>query len=118
MEDLKIDSFYKMSDTWINNVRTWMAIADRYPTTSLVLRYEDLIDDTFEHLKKLSIMFDRKDEQIKATIEFSQKHTNDGGKFFWKKKSGNYEDYLDKKMIERFNDRYAGVLGEFGYGLA
>lgn len=114
MEDLKIDGFYKMSNTWLNHVNTWIDIAENHPM-SIVVKYEDLLDNTFESLKKLCDFFDKTEHQIKESVEFSQKHTNDGGKFFWKKKSRNYEEYLDQKLITRFNSKYADILGKLGY---
>ncbi|MDT9294859.1 MAG: tetratricopeptide repeat protein [Arthrospira platensis PCC 7345] len=114
MQDLKIDNYYKMSNTWLNHVHTWLALAEHHPM-SLVVKYEDLLDNTFEHLKKLSDLFDKTDNEIKEAIEFSHEHTNDGGKFFWKKKSRNYENYLEPKLIDKFNSKYADVLSKLGY---
>ncbi|MDT9276960.1 MAG: tetratricopeptide repeat protein [Limnospira sp. PMC 737.11] len=114
MQNLQIDNFYQMSNTWLNHVNTWLELSENHQM-SLVVKYEDLLDNTFEHLKKLSDLFEKTDKEIQKAIEFSQKHTNDGGKFFWKKKSRNYQDYLDKKLIARFNSKYATVLSKLGY---
>jgi hypothetical protein len=113
-EELKIESYYKMSNTWFNNVNTWLNIAED-SNMSIVMKYEDMLEDPIKEIGKLKPFFHITDEQVKKAVEFSQKYTNDGGKFFWKKKSQNYKEYLDRESIEMFNAKYGKLLNKIGY---
>jgi hypothetical protein len=113
---LKILPWHGFAGTYQENVSYWLNLGKQniYPI-SLVFKYEDLFADTFSQLSRLKEQFIIENDQIRRAITLSQNYTNDGGKFYWKKKSGNYKEYLDEETIIRFNEKHQVFLEQLGY---
>ena len=113
--NLQINIWQKMSNNWINHVTHWLNISKTLENT-IVIKYEDLLNNTFEEVTKFKTVFDIEDTEIIEAINYSQQKTNDGKSFFWKKQSRNYENYIEQEKIILFKNKYSDILKNFGYG--
>lgn len=114
---------------WINNV---------YDADIMVLKYEDLLNDTFNQINRVLgfIKIERPDELIKKVIEgnsFSNMQKKEAkygfdndisrtiwkpnGKFFRKGKIGGYEEELNIEQIRRIEKITKNEMDLFGYKL-
>ena len=80
-----------------------------------VLRYEDLSADFEKEVLRIAHFLGLEDIDTQAVFAAAEARTRQDGRFFWKRKVGNYRAFLDQDQIERFETRYASELRELGY---
>lgn len=82
----------------------------------LVLRYEDLSCDFGREVLRIADFLDLDGIDPDSVFAAAEARTRQDGRFFWKRKVGNYRTYLTGAQIQRFETRYAAELQELGYG--
>lgn len=80
-----------------------------------IIRYEDLKQDFASHVTQMFEFLGIDAGNMEAVNRRTEALTKTDGKFFWKRKSNNYRDYLTDEQINRFNMVYAKELNEMGY---
>lgn len=80
-----------------------------------ILRYEDLSENFEEEVKKICDFLEFDDIDFSAVFESADSRTKQNGKFFWKRKTGTYKEYLNADQIQRFEAEYNKELTELGY---
>lgn len=114
--------------TWSNHVKSW---TEQKEIPVLVVRYEDMIDNTFKEFKKIVdfIGIETNDKKIEKAINFSsfselQKQEEQFGfnekapkseKFFRKGKVGSWKEELTKEQVEKIIENHQIVMKKFGY---
>ncbi|MGF1496912.1 MAG: sulfotransferase domain-containing protein [Elainellaceae cyanobacterium] len=113
-KNLAIKNYVPMSNSWIENVSTWVNMTDEYKFT-IIFRYEDLLENTLREVQRFKDIFPVSDEQIQEALDFADQNTNDGGNFFWKRRAGNYKDYFSENSRRKFYAMHHEVLDKLGY---
>jgi len=126
-----LDSF----GDWGTNVRSWLNNKEEVEYGFLFLKYEDLMDDTFNEIKKAVdfLNLDRSDEVIEDAIEWSSfenmkelekkqrdkvdlfKNTRKDIDFVRKAKVKGWEGILSDKQKQRISVKFGGLLSELDY---
>jgi len=114
--------------TWSEHVKSWTIQTE---TPVLVLRYEDMLEDTYGSFKKaikfLDLKFD--ENKINRAIEFSsfnelkKQEKEEGFKekpiktksFFKTGKAGNWKNKLTEEQIEKIINNNKAVMKEYNY---
>jgi len=111
------NAFTKMcGGTWLDHVNKWFDCHRKNSSNlSALIKYEDMIDDTFSTLKPVAELLGKSDSNLHNAIEIASKRTKKDGNFFWKQTYGNYQDYLQEKDIKSFTTKYKNVLEQLGY---
>lgn len=81
-----------------------------------VIRYEDMIQDTAGVLEDI-VNFLNLETIFSAgeVVKHVENQSEDGGKFYWSKISGNYRKYLTEAQIGRFREVYKPYMDKFFY---
>jgi hypothetical protein len=114
--------------TWSGHVKSWV---DDSGLPVMVLRYEDMIANTYTHFEKavkyLGLKYSRAQiEKALKNSDFRQvkKMEEEEGfaekplkmkSFFREGKSGSYRDTLDEKLITKIETMHGEVMKRFGY---
>lgn len=80
-----------------------------------IIRYEDLKDDFIGTVGPMVEFLGLKDIDLGKVYKGADSRTQQNGKFFWKRAKKNYEKYLTKEQIARFETKYAAELKSLGY---
>lgn len=116
--DLSIgnNSFRSMCEAnWLDHVNTWINLHKTGKYLSAVIKYEDMVEDTFESLKPVARLLRKNESDLKDAIENAARETQKDGRFFWKQKLANYQDYFSEEDIEKFIEKYKHPLRLLGY---
>ena len=117
---------------WAEHVATW---TNDYPEDSIVLRYEDMLDDAAAQLRKVIEFIgwpcdnQRVDRAVEASsferlqdIEKRQggkfkylKNTDQSKRFFRAGRSGQWREYFSDQMHQRFIEQNQAIMSQFGY---
>jgi hypothetical protein len=102
---------------WLDHTMSWRnKLSSKGDTNiSTSIRYEGMLENTFEYLLPLAHLLGKDDKDLELAIKLASQTTRLNGKFFWKQKYGNYFDYLNRNQIEKFNLKYKDILRELGY---
>ncbi len=104
--------------SWLEHARSWIDASTTVP--SVVLRYEDLIQDKV-NFRRLSKLFRFSEELILQAVSDVQQRSlrskSDGGAriFLNKMTSYYYTDYFSEPLIRAFLDRFGDELTALGY---
>jgi hypothetical protein len=114
---------------WHTHIRMWLE--NPYKAEILFVRYEDLLENTFEEVKKIADFagLTRTDEQIMRVIEGTKfdnmqkkekEHGMDGfkpkkGGFFRQGKAGSYKKEMPENLQEEFMRQSRAEMSHFGY---
>lgn len=79
------------------------------------IKYEDLKSDFENQATQIFNFLDFDPGSLQDVEVRTEGLTKKDGKFFWKRKSGNYLDFLTKEQIKRFNRVYKTELELMGY---
>ncbi len=109
-----LDPYFWDAGNWIENVSYWLKRADESKNV-IVIRYEDMVSDIVTALKPITEALGVDEEKITSAFKLADSRTNDGGKFFWKKSSGTYRRYLNKRSIEKFKIFHSDIIETLGY---
>jgi hypothetical protein len=105
-------------------IRSWHK--NRDSENSLVVRYEDLLDDTTENLYKVTRLFDLPDDRdmIQSIVEAHQFKNVSGGRirgededgsFFRKGISGDWKNHFTPELKRLYKEKAGQALIDFGY---
>lgn len=81
----------------------------------LILRYEDLYDDFDAEVRRICDFLELENVNVQRAFRVADRRTQRNGKFFWKRKKGNFRDYLTEDQISRFGRAHAGDMAALGY---
>jgi len=107
---------------WVNWMNTW--IVERDKKESLLVKYEDLLQNTFGLFKNIIKHFDIQisDKRIKKIIrlnKFSRLKNKENLSrrkgFFRKGKTGDWKNYFDDEIKEKFKNNTGEILIKLGY---
>ena len=125
IKDLTIgnNAFTEMcGGNWLNHVNKWVHFHKTNKYLSAVIRYEDMVENPFLAFKPLSSLLGIDDMSLQNAINSSSRKILESRnanrynkKFFWKMKSENYLNYIDKKDVKNFNNKYKEFLNSIGY---
>jgi len=120
--------------TWKGNVDSWISNNYQIKNGFLLVKYEELKDDTFKCVKDILsfINVNRKDEEINNAIEWCSFNNmkkmekrqqdvklfsnSDNKKDFMRSgKSGDWKEIFNETQIEKINIKYSRTLIELGY---
>ena len=93
---------------WCDHVDFWMPL---YRPNTLLLRYEDILNDLDKTLLRLSNFLGR--EILSNVLPSRDEIASNDGK--WVRKKTNWRDFLTGKDLSRFNEINAKHLEMFGY---
>lgn len=80
-----------------------------------ILRYEDLSENFEEEVKSICNFLEFKDIDFASVFKSADNRTKQNGKFFWKRKTGTYKEFLTEDQIARFETAHAAELTTLGY---
>lgn len=81
----------------------------------MILRYEDLSSDFGREVRRIAAFLGLDGVDPRAVFAAAEARTRQDGRFFWKRKVGNYRDYLTPAQIDRFEDHYSAEMRALGY---
>lgn len=81
----------------------------------LFIKYEDLKTEFDKNVAAIADFLEMENVDIAEVKAYSEEMTKPNGKFFWKRKSGTYRDYLSAEQINKFLDKYSAELRDMGY---
>ncbi|WP_373503572.1 sulfotransferase domain-containing protein [Aestuariivirga sp.] len=111
--------------TWLNlqsggystYLNGWRRIGEAVPYYEIC--YEDMVADTRREaaglLAFLGIPYDS--AKVEDLIQVVDKRTQPDGRFYWSRRSYNFETRLSEETIQRFYKGYMPVLIDHGYGV-
>jgi hypothetical protein len=105
-------------------IHSWHA--NRDPENSLVVRYEDLLGNTFENFRKVARLFGLPDDSdtVKSIVKAHRFENLSGGRsrgedaddsFFRKGVSGDWQNHFNPKLKKLYKKKAGSALIEFGY---
>ena len=97
------------------SINSFKSIQKEQPGFVHILRYEDLQDNFKPEVEKICKFLGFKAIDVGSVFEEADKRTQQNGKFFWKRQKNNFENYLTKEQIARFNDVYKDEMKAIGY---
>ena len=100
--------------SWMENAQYWLERA-RNDKKVTVVHYEGLLSNFFSEMQEILDLFGFSESEAAKALDFSNNATEDGGNFYWKKKSGTYEEYLNKDQISKFASYHEDILKATGY---
>jgi Sulfotransferase domain len=101
--------------TWLNHVNTWQSVHKSHKYLSVMIKYEDMVENTFLALQPIAKMLGKDDGCLEKAIQVASQDTKKDGLFYWKQQSGNYQEYFDKKELDLFFEKYRENFKKLGY---
>lgn len=80
-----------------------------------IMRYETLMEDFPGEVEKMLRFLGLPTDNMERIYEEADSRTALDGKFFWKRKVGNFRDYLTAAQIDYFEERFGDQLRSLGY---
>ncbi len=80
-----------------------------------IVRYENLLNDFVAEAGKMFAFLGIDDLDLNAIHQEADRRTAQDGKFFWRRKSGNYNEFLSKEQIDSYYKMFGTKLAELGY---
>lgn len=81
----------------------------------VVLRYEDLLSDFHKFTDRITDRLGFNHQKVEEALCSANERCNDGGKFYWKKSSSNYLNYLSDELINEYVCNNIELLKFTGY---
>lgn len=106
--------FFQDAGSWMENVRYWIK-KSRAVNNVIVVKYEDMIKQVDVAMLPVLEHIGMDLGCLSEAMDLAATRTNDGGKFFWKKKEGTYRDYLENEQIKRFLTLHSQIIQMCGY---
>lgn len=97
------------------SIESFKKLAEERPGDVLILRYEDLMDDFDNSIKRISDHLGFEKVDTDKVYEIADKRTKQNGKFFWKRQKENFRNYLSDEQVDRFLARHADKMKDIGY---
>ncbi|NDV91704.1 hypothetical protein GTH32_10965 [Alteromonas sp. 345S023] len=110
-----LDPYFRDSGNYIENVSNWIKVKNENPDRVLFVKYEDMIQDFEAALTPVFTKLGLDSNKALAAKNLAEQRTNDGGKFFWKKKVNTYKEYLSDDDVLKFKRYHGAVMEELGY---
>lgn len=98
---------------FMNNLY-WMRRAAAEPGI-VSIRYEDMMGDPEKALDFVPALLGVKPQDMSDALQRADNLTRKNGKFFWKRSSGYYAEYLSAEMIDLFWELRGAECAEIGY---
>ncbi|WP_079731917.1 sulfotransferase domain-containing protein [Novosphingobium mathurense] len=105
--------YVKLCGGYAEYYRNWETVAARGP--HLMLRYEDIVADKVKAITSIAHFIGREDADCTKIYEKIEEKTAIDGRFHWRKKAYNFEGYVPRRFISKFERSCADVLNYFGY---
>ena len=80
-----------------------------------IVRYEDLLNNFVAEAGKMFAFLGIDDLDLSAIHSEADRRTAQDGKFFWRRKSGTYNDYLSREQINSYYKMFGSKLADLGY---
>jgi len=120
---------------WGDNVGSWLGAKINDKEKFLLVKYEDMLEDTYKELKKITKFanFHITDEKIRKAVQACDfsilqkkelevedkanaiKNTRKDIKFFRKGKSGQWKDVLTEEQLKQIYDKFGYQMKMLGY---
>ncbi len=111
---LTFEIWRRMAGTWPENVAAWQRVAAGNPE-SVVCRYEDIHDQPDRFARQLAELLGTDPSSVTRAMAAAASTTEDGGRFFWRKRPRNFRSLLDAATIARLHASLGDVLERYGY---
>ena len=108
---------FEQSGSWFENISFWRKIIDNKDSDSFYIRYEDMQYDLGKALFPLLKYFGKNKKLLNEAIKIADNKTKKDGRFFWKKRSSNYINYLSPEDILWFYKFHGSICNEIGFTL-
>jgi hypothetical protein len=107
--------FLGSSGQYSQYINSWLKHCNENNLNSLVIKYEDMLADPIEHIQSISDFLAKNSspEYAAEIMERCEALTSLNGKFFWKKKAGNYFNYFNADDIQRFENKYRNLMPNY-----
>ena len=110
-------NMYRSAQRWTDNVAATLETAQRHPDAMLTIRYEDLLNDTANELKRvcsiLDIDFDERMTELDAAVE--SLGAARGAKSIVTTNSRKYLNELPQDTVRRLEQISSDMLAAYGY---
>lgn len=93
--------------------RNWKPVAAQGP--HLMLRYEDIVADKVKAVASIARFLGRENADCTKIFERIEEKTAIDGRFHWRKKAYNFEGYVPRRFVSKFERSCADLLDYFGY---
>ena len=110
-----LDPYFIDAGNYVENVTNWLEIQNKEPERVMFIKYEDMTRDIVEALSPLADKLGISRKRLENAAKLAEQRTNDGGKFFWKKQSETYKEYLSPTDIAKFAHYHGELLNRLGY---
>jgi hypothetical protein len=110
-----IQPTFLAAGSWFNNVENWIDFASRTKKPIAIIKYEDMLAGDSHAYSALADVLQTTADDIKDNVLTANKKTEQDGKFFWKKKSGNYKEMLSPELIAHFDKYHGDRTRKLGY---
>ena len=100
--------------SWFSNAEHFVRAAET-DDRIIIVRYEDLIWKFNPTVEALLSKIGNLDVDLDMIQSQADQATSKNGKFFWKRKSGNFRDYLTREQIDLFFDVHKDRCHFLGY---
>ena len=111
---LATGSFATLTGDYFAHNRAWSARLASHPHAQS-LKYEDLLADPLGQLGFLNEWLALAPGQLARMLDRAEQHTAQDGKFYWKRTSGTYFDYLSDAQIDLFLKYRGAETAALGY---
>jgi len=101
--------YFHDAGSWMENARFWIEKSNNSDKV-IVVKYENMIRQFDESMQPFLFKIGKNQADLRTARELADKRTNDGGKFFWKKKEGTFNEYLTKEQINKFISFHSSIL--------
>jgi len=106
--------FFKDARSWMENTRFWIE-KSQAGNKVIIIKYEDMINQFDIAMQPILERIGMDSSNLQAAMEMADTRTNDGGKFFWKKKDGTYREYLTTQQVNKFFSEHQNIVRMCGY---
>lgn len=100
--------------TIFENIASFIEL-ERCGKPVLILRYEELKQDFSTQIERIAAHLELSAVDARTIHEGAEIRTRKNGRFFWKKRSGNFRHYLTDEQIERFMWVHEERMASLGY---
>ena len=105
--------YVKLCGGYADYYRNWEPVVAHAP--HLMLRYEDIVADKVEAIATIARFLRRDNVDCTKIFEKIETKTAIDGRFHWRKKAYNFEGYVPRRFVSKFERGCVELLDYFGY---